>query len=88
VVLIIDYAPWHRGRPIDDASAEHPHLELYRLPSYSLDLNAVERFWRVLQRQATHNRLFGRLFAWASRLLVVSQPCPKHRQNTLSMGHG
>jgi transposase len=61
VVLIIDNAPWHRGRPIDDALAEHPHLEFYRLPSYSPHLNVIERFWRVLRRRATHNRLFDRL---------------------------
>jgi hypothetical protein len=61
VVLIIDNAPWHRGRPIDEALAEHPHLEFYRLPSYSPHLNVIERFWRVLRRRATHNRQFDRL---------------------------
>jgi transposase len=61
VVLIIDNAPWHRGRPIDEALADHPHLEFYRLPSYSPHLNVIERFWRVLRRRATHNRLFDRL---------------------------
>ena len=58
VVLLIDNAPWHRGRPIDEALAESPHLELKRLPSYSPQLNPVERFWKVLRRRATHNRLF------------------------------
>jgi transposase len=61
VVLIIDNAPWHRGQPIDDALAECPHLEFYRLPSYSPHLNVIERFWRVLRRRATHNRLFESL---------------------------
>jgi transposase len=61
VVLIIDNAPWHRGGPIDEALAEHPHLEFYRLPSYSPHLNVIERFWRVLRRRATHNRLFDHL---------------------------
>jgi transposase len=58
VVLIIDNAPWHRGGPIDEALAECPHLEFYRLPSYSPHLNVIERFWRMLRRRATHNRLF------------------------------
>jgi transposase len=58
VVLIIDNAPWHRGKPIDEALAEHPHLEFKRLPSYSPQLNVIERFWRLLRRRATHNRLF------------------------------
>ena len=58
VVLLIDNAPWHRGKPIDEAMAENPHLEFYRLPGYSPQLNPVERFWKKLRRRATHNRLF------------------------------
>src|SRR5581483_4157008 len=57
VVLTIDNAPWHRGKLIDEALAENPHLEFYRLPSYSPNLNPVERFWKKLRRRATHNRL-------------------------------
>jgi transposase len=58
VVLTIDNAPWHRGGPITEALKENPHLELYRLPSYSPKLNVIERFWKKLRRRATHNRLF------------------------------
>lgn len=61
VVLVIDNAPWHRGLPINEALAENPHLEFYRLPSYSPKLNPIERFWKVLRRRATHNRLFESL---------------------------
>jgi transposase len=61
VVLVIDNAPWHRGRPIDLALADNPHLEFKRLPSYSPHLNPVERFWKKLRRRATHNRLFDTL---------------------------
>ena len=61
VVLIIDNAPWHAGGPVERALADHPHLELKRLPSYSPQLNVIERFWRVLRRRATHNRLFATL---------------------------
>jgi hypothetical protein len=61
VVLVIDNAPWHRGRPIDEALADNPHLEFYRLPAYSPKLNPIERFWKVLRRRATHNRLFDSL---------------------------
>jgi hypothetical protein len=61
VVLIIDNAPWHRGRLIEEALAAHPHLEFYRLPSYSPQLNLIERFWKLLRRRATHNRYFDAL---------------------------
>lgn len=58
MVLLIDNAPWHRGKPIDEALAENPHREFKRLPRYSPPLNPIERFWKVLRRRATHNRLF------------------------------
>ena len=58
VVLTIDNAPWHQAAAITDVLTAYPHLQLYRLPSYSPQLNLIERFWRVLRRRATHNRLF------------------------------
>jgi transposase len=58
VVLLIDNAPWHRGKPIDEALAANRHLRFERLPSYSPQLNPIERFWKKLRPRATHNRLF------------------------------
>jgi transposase len=58
VVLVIDNAPWHRGALMTQVLTACAHLELYRLPSYSPQLQVIERFWRVWQRRATHNRLF------------------------------
>jgi len=61
IVMVVDNAPWHRGKPVNDVLAQHPLLELYRLPSYSPQLNVIERFWKPLRRRATHNRLFDEL---------------------------
>lgn len=61
IVVLIDNAPWHAGEPVKQALAENPHLELKRLPSYSPQLNVIERFWKLLRRRATHNRLFDTL---------------------------
>jgi transposase len=61
VVLLIDNAPWHRGKLIDEALAENPHVKFKRLPAYSPQLNPIERLWKVLRRRATHNRLFDAL---------------------------
>jgi hypothetical protein len=61
VVLLIDNAPWHRGRAVNQALADNPHLLFKRLPSYSPQLNPIERFWKKLRRRATHNRLFDSL---------------------------
>ena len=61
IVMVVDNAPWHRGQAITDALGQHPRLELYRLPSYSPQLNVIERLWKQLRRRATHNRLFDDL---------------------------
>jgi DDE superfamily endonuclease len=58
VVLVIDNAPWHRGASITAVLTALPHLELYRLPSDSPQLQVIERLGKVWRRRATHNRLF------------------------------
>ena len=37
------------------------HVAPDRLPSDSPQVNVTERFWKVLRRRATHNRLFDTL---------------------------
>jgi DDE superfamily endonuclease len=61
VVLLIDNAPWHAGKVIAEALAANPHVKFKRLPSYSPQLNPIERVWKALRRRATHNRLFDTL---------------------------
>ncbi|GMU03742.1 hypothetical protein KH5H1_78700 [Corallococcus caeni] len=61
VILVIDNAPWHRGRPVDWALGRYPHLTLYRLPPYSPQLQPIERLWRPLRQRATHNVLFDEM---------------------------
>ena len=63
VVITIDHAPWHRGTLMTQVLAAYPHLRVKRLPSDSPQLNVIERFWRVLRRRATHNRLFANMAA-------------------------
>jgi transposase len=58
VVLVIDNAPWHRGALITEVLKQSPQVELYRWPSYSPQLQVIERVWKVVRRRATHNRLF------------------------------
>ena len=60
VVLLLGNAPGPRGRPLAEAWADHRHLEFSRLPSSSPPLHVIERFWRVLRRRTTPQRLFDR----------------------------
>jgi hypothetical protein len=46
VIVTIDNAPRHRGAGGDHVLAPYPHLQLYRLPRYSPQLNVITRCWR------------------------------------------
>jgi hypothetical protein len=88
VVLLIDNAPWHRGKPIDEAMAANRHLEFKRLPSYSPQLNPIERFWKVLRRRATHNRLFDTIADLKSSIRANLSYFQTVRQRVLTLIKG
>lgn len=85
VVITIDNAPWHRGAEVDQVLATYPHVRLYRLPSYSPQLNVIERFWRVLRRRATHNRLFASMAVLRATLRNNISYFQTMRQKVLSL---
>ena len=89
VVLLIDNAPWHGGAPVEAALRDNPHLEFYRLPSYSPHLNPIERFWKALRRRATHNRLFDRLadLKTSVRASLRYFQAMRHKVKSLIAGH-
>ena len=68
VIITVVNASWHDGALIRQVLEAHPHLRLKRLPSYSPQLNVIERFWRVLRCRATHNRLFTSMTALRATL--------------------
>ena len=87
VILTIDNAPWHQSAGIADVLATHRHLRLYRLPSYSPQLNLIELFWRVLRRRATHNRLFLTMAELRTALRASFGYFSQMRHKVLSLIH-
>ena len=59
IYLIMDNAKWHRAKDLKDLfKSNQDRLIRIFLPSYSPELNPVERVWRITRRQVTHNRYF------------------------------
>ncbi|MCU0687845.1 MAG: transposase [Polyangiaceae bacterium] len=85
VVLTLDNAPWHVGELLRAALARHPHLELYWLPSYSPQLNVIERVWKVLRAEVTHNRLFAHVQALAGALDRTIRRLARRRRPLLTL---
>lgn len=54
--MVLDNVAYHHANKIKNWISLHPKMELYFLPPYSPDLNAVERAWWYMRKKITHNR--------------------------------
>lgn len=55
VVLILDNAPYFRARAVRSWLEEHPKLICWFLPTYSPNLNLIERFWRLAKEHLVNS---------------------------------
>jgi len=64
IVLVLDNASSHKSHKVKEFVAKHQkRIELLYLPSYSPDLNPIERVWKHLRYHVTHNVYFETLEA-------------------------
>lgn len=56
IIMVLDNVAYHHAKRIKAWLLVHPKLELFFLPPYSPDLNAVERAWWYMRKKITHNR--------------------------------
>lgn len=56
IILVVDNAGWHHSKKV---KAKKPHnIRLLFLTPYSPDLNPIERLWKRLRKDVTHNSFF------------------------------
>ena len=59
ILLVLDNARYHHAKIIQPWLEEMKDvIELFFLPPYSPDLNAIEMLWKKTRRAVTHNRFF------------------------------
>jgi transposase len=60
VFLIIDNGPCHNLEQdgVEWLAAHRHRVELFRLPTYSPELNGIEGVWKVTKKKTTHNRFY------------------------------
>jgi transposase len=57
IVVALDQAGWHKAKALQQPDG----ITLMYLPSYSPELNPVEKLWQWLRKEVTHNALFRTL---------------------------
>jgi transposase len=62
ILLVLDNARYHHAKMLQEWLWKlSDMLELFFLPPYSPDLNAIEMLWKKTRRDVTHNRYFESL---------------------------
>ena len=57
LLLVLDNAPYNHSDVVTQA-AKSLRIELLYLPTYSPNLNLIERFWKFLKRKVARNRYY------------------------------
>ena len=55
LLVVLDNAPYNHALAVTEA-AKALRIELLYLPTYSPNLNLIERFWKFLKRKVARNR--------------------------------
>jgi transposase len=57
LLTVLDNAPYNHAKKVSEA-AKRLRIELLYLPTYSPNLNLIERFWKFLKRKVARNRYY------------------------------
>jgi len=62
LVVILDNARWHHAKLLHPwLNQNRKRIELFFLPPYSPHLNPIERVWKLVRYDCTHNQYFKTL---------------------------
>lgn len=84
LLVVLDNAPYNRA-PAVTAAAETLGIELLYLPTYSLNLNLIERFWKFLKRKVARNRSHATFAEFRTAVQQLFQNLPSYRAELASL---
>lgn len=61
IIMGVDNVRFHDAKLLKIWLKKHPKPELFYLPSYSPELNPIERVWWYMRKKRTHNRFIKTL---------------------------
>lgn len=56
IIMILDNAKYHYSRAVQESLKDHPRIRMVFLPSYSPNLNLIERLWKFFKKKVLYNR--------------------------------
>ncbi len=86
VYLIQDNASYHKKPEVYEWFAKHrKKMEVFLLPQYSPEFNAVERLWHYTRMEATHNRYYDTPEELCHTLFTTFQDIQQHPDKIMGL---
>lgn len=58
ILLLMDRAPWHKARAVQNFITQQPRLDVVYFPTACPDLNPQEHVWKLARQEVTHNHTY------------------------------
>ena len=84
LLIVLDNAPYNHADPVTKA-AEILRIQLLYLPSYSPNLNLIERFWKFLRQKVARNRFYATFAEFRTAVQNVLNNITAYRDDLASL---
>ena len=85
IVIILDNARYHYAKEIQDLIKSSSRLKLVYLPTYSPELNLIERVWKYFKKQVLYNKYYENVDKFRSATITFFQNIGNHTDALLSL---
>jgi transposase len=82
VTVVLDNAPYQRCALVQ-AMAQEINIELLFLPSYSPNLNLIERFWKFIKKQCLYSKYYPTSESFQKAILNCIEQAPTEHKEKL-----
>jgi transposase len=82
----VDSVSFHHAKALKFFLAAHPELEIRYLPTYSPDMNPIERIWWYMRKNITHNRYLLSIKERIAKFWQLVSHCLKPNEKLKKLG--
>lgn len=88
IILILDNARYHYSKAVQNELRSHERIRLVFLPSYSPNLNLIERLWRYFKKNVLYNKFHESKEAFRTACIEFFQQLKNRKSELRSLMGG